>query len=192
MVTFLAGLILFLGVHSAQALYPGLRMAAIARLGANGWKALYSVMSLAGLWLLVAGYVAARPTADVLWNPPVGVMHLAAGLNLVAFVLLAASGFPGNAIRVKLVHPMTLGVKTWAFAHLLANGDSVSMLLFSAVLLWAVLVFRAARRRQTQASASASTSARATLATVLVGGGAWVWFALLGHEWLVGVAVLAH
>ncbi len=192
MVTFLAGLILFLGVHSAQALYPGLRMAAIARLGANGWKALYSVLSLAGLWLLVAGYVAARPTADVLWDPPVGVMHLAAGLNLVAFVLLAASGFPGNAIRVKLVHPMTLGVKTWAFAHLLANGDSVSMLLFSAVLLWAVLVFRAARRRQTQASASASTSARATLATVLVGGGAWVWFALFGHEWLVGVAVLAH
>lgn len=192
MTAFLAGLILFLGMHSAQALYPGLRGAAITRLGANGWKGLYSLVSLTGLWLLVTGYVAARPTADVLWDPPVGLMHLAAGLNLVAFVLLAASGFPGNAIRTKLVHPMTLGVKTWAFAHLLANGDSVSMLLFATVLVWAVLVFRAARRRQPQASASAHTSARATLATVLVGGGAGVWFALVGHAWLVGVAALTR
>lgn len=192
MTPFLAGLTLFLGMHSAQALYPGLRDAAIARLGARGWKGLYSLVSLAGLWLLVTGYVAARPAAEVIWDPPVGLMHLAAGLNLVAIVLLAASGFPGNAIRAKLVHPMTLGVKTWAFGHLLANGDSVSMLLFAAVLVWAVLVFRAARRRPAQASASAPASGWATLATVLVGGGVGVWFALDGHAWLVGVAALSH
>jgi len=188
MPTFLAGLILFLGMHSAQALYPGVREAAIARIGALGWKGLYSVVSLAGFWLLVSGYGEARPAAEVLWNPPAGLMHVAALLNLVAFVLLAASGFPGNAIRARLGHPMTIGVKTWAFAHLLANGDSVSMLLFAAVLVWAVLVFRAARRRQPAAGAAAPVNRLATLATLLVGVGAGVWFAFIGHAMLIGVA----
>jgi uncharacterized membrane protein len=188
MPTFLAGLILFLGMHSAQALYPGVREAAIARIGALGWKGLYSVVSLAGFWLLVSGYGEARPAAEVLWNPPAGLMHVAALLNIVAFVLLAASGFPGNAIRARLGHPMTIGVKTWAFAHLLANGDSVSMLLFAAVLVWAVLVFRAARRRQPAAGAAAPVNRLATLATLLVGVGAGVWFAFIGHAMLIGVA----
>ncbi|MBU3694273.1 MAG: protein NrnU [Rhodocyclaceae bacterium] len=188
MVTFLAGLLIFLGMHSAQALYPGLREVAIARLGALGWKGVYSVISLAGLWLLVSGYGDARAGAETLWTPPAGLMHVAALLNIVAFVLLAASGFPGNAIRARLGHPMTLGVKTWAFAHLLANGDSVSMLLFAAVLVWAVLVFRAARRRPPAAGTAAPSNRLATLATLLVGVGAGVWFAFVGHAWLIGVA----
>lgn len=187
MLTFLTGLVLFLGMHSAQALYPGVRSTAIARLGASGWKIMYSVVSLGGLWLLIIGYGAARPGADILWDPPAALMHVAALLNIIAFILLAASGFPGNAIRVRLGHPMTLGVKTWAFAHLLANGDAVSMLLFAAVLVWAVMVFRAARQRP-QAAGTTATSGWATLSTILVGAGAGVWFAFFGHAWLIGVA----
>ncbi|NBU58633.1 MAG: protein NrnU [Betaproteobacteria bacterium] len=188
MTTFLAGLAIFLGMHSAQALYPGGREAVIARIGALGWKGLYSVVSLAGFWLLVQGYGEARPAAELLWTPPSGLMHVSALLNLVAFVFLAASGIPGNAIRARVGHPMTIGVKVWALAHLLANGDSVSMLLFAAILVWAVLVFRAARRRQPASGAAAATSRVATLATVLVGVGAGIWFAFVGHAMLIGVA----
>jgi hypothetical protein len=188
MTTFLAGLAIFLGMHSAQALYPGAREAVIARIGALGWKGLYSVVSLAGFWLLVQGYGEARPAAELLWTPPSGLMHVSALLNLVAFVFLAASGIPGNAIRARVGHPMTIGVKVWALAHLLANGDSVSMLLFAAILVWAVLVFRAARRRQPASGAAAATSRVATLATVLVGVGAGIWFAFVGHAMLIGVA----
>ena len=188
MTTFLAGLAIFLGMHSAQALYPGAREAVIARIGALGWKGLYSVVSLAGFWLLVQGYGEARPAAEVIWTPPGGLMHFSALLNVIAFIFLAASGIPGNAIRARVGHPMTIGVKTWALAHLLANGDSVSMLLFAAILVWAVLVFRAARRRQPAAGAAAATSGAATLATVLVGAGAGIWFAFVGHAMLIGVA----
>ncbi|MFZ4499435.1 MAG: NnrU family protein [Burkholderiales bacterium] len=188
MTTFLAGLAIFLGMHSAQALYPGAREAVIARIGALGWKGLYSVVSLAGFWLLVQGYGEARPAAELLWTPPSGLMHVSALLNIVAFVFLAASGIPGNAIRARVGHPMTIGVKVWALAHLLANGDSVSMLLFAAILVWAVLVFRAARRRQPASGAAAATSRVATLATVLVGVGAGIWFAFVGHAMLIGVA----
>lgn len=188
MTTFLAGLVLFLTMHSAQALYPGVREAAIARMGALGWKGLYSVVSLLGFWLLVQGYSEARASSAALWNPPAGLMHVAALLNIAAFVLLAASAVPGNAIRARLGHPMTVGVKTWALAHLLANGDAVSMLLFGALLVWAVLVFRAARRRQPAPGAAASTHSAATLATVLIGIGAGIWFAFVGHAMLIGVA----
>ena len=188
MTTFLAGLIVFVAMHSAQALYPALRSAAIGRISALGWKGLYSVVSLAGLVLLVQGYGEARPASAIIWNPPAGLMHLAALLNILAFVFVTASGIPGNAIRTRLGHPMTIGVKVWALAHLLANGDSVSMLLFATILVWAVLVFRAARRRQPAPGASAQTSRSATLATLLVGTGAGIWFTFVGHAMLIGVA----
>lgn len=188
MTTFLVGLALFLAMHSAQALYPAQRDAAIARIGALGWKGVYSVVSLAGFFLLVQGYGEARPTSALIWSPPAGLMHASALLNVVAFVFLAASGIPGNAIRARVGHPMTIGVKTWALAHLLANGDAVSMILFGAILVWAVLVFRAARRRQPAAGAAAATRTAATLATVLVGAGAGIWFAFIGHAMLIGVA----
>jgi len=191
MTTFLAGLAVFLGMHSAQALYPGVRAAAIARLGALPWKGVYSLVSLAGFWLLLQGYGEARPGAAVLWTPPAALMHVSALLNVVAFVFLAASGIPGNAIRARVGHPMTIGVKVWALAHLLANGDSVSMLLFAAILVWSVLVFRAARRRQPAPGAAAVTTRAATLATLLVGIGAGIWFAFVGHAWLIGVAPFA-
>ncbi len=188
MTTFIAGLALFLAMHSAQALYPAAREGAIARIGALGWKGVYSVVSLLGFWLLVQGYGEARPTSEVIWNPPVALMHASALLNIVAFVFLAASGIPGNAIRARVGHPMTIGVKVWALAHLLANGDAVSMTLFAAILVWAVLVFRAARRRKPAAGAAAATTWAATLATVLIGLGAGVWFAFVGHAMLIGVA----
>lgn len=62
------------------------------------------------------------------------------------------------------------------------------MILFGAILVWAILVFRAARRRQPAPGAAASTSTAATLATVLVGAGAGIWFAFVGHAMLIGVA----
>lgn len=105
MTTFLAGLALFLAMHSAQALYPAQRDAAIARIGALGWKGIYSAVSLAGFVLLVQGYGEARPVSEVIWNPPVGLMHATALLNIVAFIFLAASGIPGNAIRARSATP---------------------------------------------------------------------------------------
>ena len=56
MTTLILGLVIFLGIHSARVFAEGPRQAFIARHGANAWKGLYSVASLAGFVLVVWGF----------------------------------------------------------------------------------------------------------------------------------------
>ena len=123
-----------------------------------------------------------------LWQPPAGMRHVAALLMLIAFVLLAATYVPRNALKARLHHPMVLSVKVWALAHLLSNGNLADLLLFGGFLLWAVLSFRAARARDrsTQARYPAATAA-GTAMTLLVGIVAWAVFAFWAHAALIGV-----
>ena len=93
------GLVLFLGVHSTRMLAPAWREAMIARLGANAWKGLYSLASLAGFVLLVWGFGQARQQTVVLWPAVPALKQVAGLLVLVAFVLLAASQVGRNAIQ---------------------------------------------------------------------------------------------
>ena len=141
------GLLLFLGLHSVRVFAEPWRLTVRARLGENTWKGLYSLLSLLGLVLVVWGYGLARAQPVVLWTVPAWTRHLAAPLTLLAFVLLVAAYVPGNALKARLHHPMVLGVKLWALAHLLANNTLADLLLFGGFLLWSVLSFRAARAR---------------------------------------------
>jgi uncharacterized membrane protein len=183
------GLALFLGIHSLQSIAPNLRQNAIKRWGALGFKGIYTAISLLGLYLLVQGYGQARLDPLVLWTPPRGMQHATLLLMWVAMVLLAASYVPGNQIKAKLRHPMTLSVKVWALGHLLANGNLADVLLFGAFLAWSVLVFRAARQRDRLSLLSAPEGKPlGTLLAVLVGTGIWAAFLMGGlHLWLVGV-----
>ena len=182
------GLVLFLGLHSVRIFAEGWRSAARARLGEGGWKGLYSLLSLAGFALIVVGYGAARQSPVVLWPTPAWTRHLAALLTLPAFVFLFAAYVPGNAIKARLKHPMILGVKVWALAHLLANNTLADLLLFGGFLLWAVLCFRAARQRDRAANlVYAPGGGGPTVLTVLVGVAAWAGFAFWGHAALIGV-----
>jgi uncharacterized membrane protein len=188
MLLLIAGLIVFLGLHSSRIFFSGARDAAIARMGAGGWKGLYSVLSLAGFVMIVYGYSQARLEPSLLWVPPTWTRHLAALLTLPAFIMVVAAYVPGNAIKAKLKHPMLLGTKLWAAAHLLANGMLADALLFGGFLVWAILCFRAARMRDRAAGTSyVSTSAVPTVITVVVGIAAWAAFAMWLHVWLIGV-----
>lgn len=186
----IVGLLLFLSVHSVRIFAEDWRGAQIARFGENGWKLAYSLVSLIGLVVLIYGYGMTRADPVFVWNPPIWTRHLAALLTLPAFILLAAAYVPGNRIRSALGHPMILGVKIWAFAHLLANGRLGDIVLFGAFLLWAVLDFRAARQRDRAAAVTRPAGGLAgdalTLAIGLIG---WVVFALYLHTWLIGVPV---
>ena len=139
MIWLVAGLVVFLGVHSVRMLAPGFRDRMIARLGEGAWKGLYSLISLAGLVLLIWGYGQARPDAAIIYEPPVWTRHIAMLLMLFSFILLVASQIPAGYIKKAVKHPMVLAVKIWAFAHLLANGDLASLILFLAFLAWAGL-----------------------------------------------------
>ena len=189
MLTLVAGLVLFFGAHSVRVFADGWRTAMVARVGEKPWKGAYALVSLAGFALIVVGYGVARSTPVILWNtPPVAMRHVAALLTLVAFVLLTAAYVPGNQLKSKLHHPMLLGVKVWALAHLVANNTLADLVLFGGFLLWAVLDFRAARRRdRAQRTVYPAGKVSRTAITVVVGVLLWALFAMWLHRALIGV-----
>jgi uncharacterized membrane protein len=188
MLALIAGLVLFLGVHSTRIVADDWRTAQLARLGERGWKGLYSLASIAGFVMLVWGYGRARQQPVVLWAPPFWTHHVAGLLMLASFVLLVAAYVPRNAIKARLHHPMLLAVKVWAVAHLLANGNLADVLLFGAFLVWAVLAFRAARARDRSARTVYPPGTPAgTLKAVVIGVVAWAVFAFWLHGPLIGV-----
>jgi uncharacterized membrane protein len=188
MIYLVAGLLIFLGVHSTRLLADGWRSGAIAQVGPGAFKGAYALLSLLGFALLVWGYGQARQMPVVLWTPPAGMRHAAALLTLIAFVMLAATYVPRNAIKAKLKHPMVLATKVWAFAHLLANGTLADVLLFGGFLVWAIVAFAGMRRRdRSQGITYPPGTMGPTLVTVVAGVVAWLLFAMWLHGLLIGV-----
>ena len=186
----IAGLIIFLGLHSVRIFAEGWRSQKLAQWGEGGWKGAYSVVSIVGFAVIVWGYGQSRLAPVVLWVPPVATRHIAATLMLLAVVLLVAAYVPGNAIKAKLHHPMILAVKTWALAHLLANGNLADVLLFGAFLAWAVADFISCRKRD-RAAGTVYPAGKAvpTVVTVVVGLAVYGGFVMYLHKWLIGVPV---
>ncbi len=182
------GLLLFLGSHSIRIVAEGWRGRQIARIGYGPWKGLYSLVAIAGFVLIVWGYGMTRAEPIAVWDPPRWTRHLAALLTVPAFVLIAAAYVPGTRMKAAIGHPMIVGVKLWAAAHLLSNGRLGDIALFGAFLVWAVLDFNAARRRDRAAGTrySAAGPARDMIA-LTIGLAAWAVFALYLHAWLIGV-----
>jgi uncharacterized membrane protein len=182
------GLVVFLGVHSVRIVAEDWRTQTRARVGENTFKGVYSVLSLLGFALIVWGFGVARETPVQVWSPPIGMRHAASLLTLIAFVFLAAAYVPRNAIKARVHHPMVLAVKSWALAHVLANGGLAHLVLFGAFLLWAVLDFIASRRRDRALGTTYSAgTASGTGITIVVGVVAWVAFAFWLHGLLIGI-----
>jgi uncharacterized membrane protein len=137
------GLVLFLGAHTLTT-QREVRSRVIAASGEGGYKLGYALVSIGGLALIVWGFGHYRATGFIdVWerwcSPEVLRMlkHLAVGLMLPAVILVVAAYIRGR-IYTALKHPMLAGVKLWAAAHLLANGDLGSIILFGSFLGWAV------------------------------------------------------
>jgi uncharacterized membrane protein len=131
------GLILFFGVHTLTT-QRDLRARFIASMGEGGYKIFYSLTSLAGLALIAWGFAEYRATGWIdVWYPPKAFKHITVALMLPAVILVVASYLRGR-IYTTLKHPMLTGIKLWAAAHLLANGDLGSIILFGSFLAWAV------------------------------------------------------
>lgn len=146
MLQLILGLAIFLGIHSISIVAPAARDRWAAAMGANAWRGLYSLVSLAGFLLLIYGYGLARQSPVVLYSPPPWTRHVAFLLMLPVFPLLFAAYLPGR-IKSAMKHPMLAAVKIWAFAHLLANGMLADVQLFGAFLAWAVVDRISLKRR---------------------------------------------
>lgn len=180
------GLVLFLGAHTFTTM-RGARAAVVGRLGEGGYKGLYSLVSAAGLVLIVIGFGSYRSTGYIqVWTPPRAIFHpVALVLLWFAFVALVAAYAPASRIKAILRHPMLAGVKAWALSHLLVNGDLGSILLFGGLLAWAVYDRIALKRRGDAGAASVAWSGNDVL-VVAIGTAAYALMFWL-HDTLIGV-----
>jgi uncharacterized membrane protein len=184
------GLVLFLGVHVLTT-QRGLRARLIAAWGEGGYKSGYSVVSLLGLALIVWGFADYRATGWIdVWYPPTALKHITVALMLPAVILVAASYIRGR-IYLTLKHPMLAGVKLWAAAHLLANGDLGSIILFGSFLAWAVFDRISLKHRSDPGAPPIPVGGVGNdLIAVAVGVVAYLALAFVFHPVVIGVPVV--
>lgn len=193
LVPLVLGLAVFLGSHIVTRL-RGIRADLVTRFGENVYRGLYSLVSLMGLALIAHGFGVYRASGMIpVWDPPRGMNHLTIVLMWISFVLLSATYLPGG-IKARTRHPMLTAVKVWAFAHLLANGDLGSILLFGSFLAWAVYARIALKRAATvevvPGAAMLASSRRNDMLALLIGSAATLAFVMGVHKYLIGVAIL--
>lgn len=182
------GLVLFLGVHTIRIVAPEWRGAMVARLGEGPWKGIYALVSLVGFVLIVWGYALARPAAPILYEPPEWLKHVNLALMWFSFVFLVSAEVPAGRIKAAVRHPMLLAVKVWAFGHILANGDLVSLLLFGTFLIWAVADRISLKRRGD--TGPAQGPAKWDVIAIVIATLLYVLFMWKLHWWLFGVQPL--
>jgi len=185
------GLVLFLGAHVFVTMREQ-RDALIKAIGAGPYRGLFSLVSLVGIVLIGYGFAWYRSTGLIpVWSPPAWTRHIVEALMWPASILLVAAYIPGN-IKRAVGHPMLVGVKTWAVAHLTANGDLGGIILFGAVLLWAGYD-RATLKRRTDPGAPPIPvgGAKNDIAAIVVGTIVYLALGLVFHPIVIGLPAFA-
>jgi uncharacterized membrane protein len=183
------GIAAFLGIHSISIVAPGLRARAVASMGPDRWRGVYSLISAVGFVLILYGYHLARRAPVVLYTPPGWMRAVTFLLMLPVFPLLFAAYLPGR-VKTAMKHPMLAAVKFWALAHLLSNGLLADVLLFGAFLVWAIGDRISLVRRPPQAIPMAPPGRFNDLIAVTGGLVVYAGFILWAHGWLFGVSPL--
>ena len=132
----IAGLVIFLGIHAVPML-PALRASVVIGSGENRYKGVFSILSAAGLVMIVWGYAIAPRGPQ--WFDSFPLARLAAPYVVTLSLILLAAANMRTHIRHVLVHPMLIGIGLWATVHLLANGHARATLLFGAFLAYAAI-----------------------------------------------------
>lgn len=164
--TLIAGVVLWSAVHLFPGAAPDTRQAMIDRLGRNRYRGLFAILILAALVMIVLGWKSASPRS--VYMPVIGAGPVASLLMLVAFVLFVAAQSRTN-IKRYLRHPQLTAVTAWALAHLLANGDSRSVVLFGGFGIWAVLSMALINRRDGAYEKPAAVAVMSDISTGIIG-----------------------
>ena len=180
------GVLLWSVVHLFPALLPAQRAKLLESLGENKYKGLFSLDMVIALVLIVVGWKNAEVRA--IYNPPLYGSPVVTVLMFLSFLLFAAASAPGNIKRF-IRHPMLTGMALWGGAHLLANGDNRSIVLFGGLGLWAVIEIIMISRRDGEWRKARAVPFSKDFMTVVATA---VIFAIViyGHEWLFGVPPL--
>ena len=186
---FLGGLAIFFATHYFTAFRLRTEGGLAQRMGRGPYMGLYSVVTLVGFVLMVWGFANLKPWIPI-WTPPVWTRHIAMLLMLPATVLIVAAYLPTGFIKRAVRHPMLAAVKLWAFAHLIANGDLASIILFGAFLIYGVVDRIAVKRRGDVGAANATPNIIGDFLALGIGGGLYAAIIYYLHPLLFGVPVI--
>ncbi|MEE2783243.1 MAG: NnrU family protein [Pseudomonadota bacterium] len=178
------GLAVFIGIHMVPSI-PGMKSAFVEKIGDSGYQGAYSLVALSGLGLIIYGMMQAPFIS--LWVPPEWGRPVCFAL-MGGAVLLYTAAFLPSSIKHFTRHPMLWGTTLWAAAHLLANGDQASLLLFGGLGLFGVSKVFLIDARQPTARGERQPLGK----NLILGGVAAALYALLTyfHQYLSGVAIL--
>jgi uncharacterized membrane protein len=181
------GLVIFLGAHVFVTM-RGERAKLVAKIGEWPYRGLFSLVSILGIALIAYGFASYRAAGMVtLWNPPAWTRHIVVALMWPASIMVAAAYIRGNIARV-LKHPLLVAVKTWAFAHLCANGDLGGVILFASVLAWAVFDRITLKRRADPGAPPIPAGGRKNdLIAIIVGTIIYLALGFVFHPVVIGV-----
>jgi uncharacterized membrane protein len=189
MYVLIAGLVIFLGVHSISIINVAWRDRVVARIGVLLWQGIYSLISVIALIMIIQGYQTAQQAPIILYLPPAWLNPVALVLLIFIFPLLLAAYIPGR-IQTITKHPMLAATKIWAFAHLLVNGSLADVVLFGSFLAWAVLDrISLKRRRPDSMPMLPATKANDTI-VIVAGLLLYAVFLFWAHEWVIGISPL--
>jgi len=185
------GLALFIANHMLIT-FREQRAALMTRLGRPLYHTLFGLMSIVSVALIVWGYAEYRATGWVqIWLPPPYMRHVTIGLMLIASLLIAAYVIPSH-IKARVKYPALAATKTWAFAHLLANGDLGSIIMFGSLLVWSVYAFMTAKHRKDVVLPSAPVGWMNDIFVVVVGVAFFLALGYWFHPYVIGVPVLGE
>ena len=184
----IAGLVLFLGVHSVSIASPRWRDSMVERLGPGVWRAGFAVVAIAGLALTAYGFGRARQAPVILYVSPAWVRDTMVMFMAFVFPIAFAAYFPG-LISALLKHPLLVAVKLWATLHLVVNGSLADVVLFGSVLAWAVVDRISLGRRPARPIPGAPPWKWNDAIAIVLGFAVYVALVAGGHQWLTGLPI---
>lgn len=181
------GIVIWAAAHLFVALAPERRKRIIDTIGLNPYKGLFSLTLVLALVLIVMGWKAMP--GEFLYVPDAGMRHVTMFLMPFAVILFTSARAPTD-IKQIIRHPQLTSVKLWAVAHLLSNGETRAVILFSGMLAWAVLEVIFINRRDGAWVRPARVGAMKTTISVVIA--LLVTAALVfGHRLFTGVALIS-
>lgn len=181
------GVLLWSVTHLVPAVAVDFRRNLIGRMGENPYKGVFTLVMVFSIYLIISGWKATLP--EFLYVPPSWGRHAASLLVLIAFILFAASHGQNNIKRF-IRHPQLTAVAVWGIAHLLANGESRSIVLFGGLALWAIIDIALLNRRDGAWRKPDPAPRKKDVVAVAAGLVVYLVIAKL-HQWMFGFSPFA-
>ena len=186
---FICGLALLLTAIISRE--TGLRSLLINHSGVWFYRTIVVLFAITGTVLIIVGRIES-PFIQI-WVPPWQWREITYPSTLLAFILAASELLPAGYLRRNLQYPIYTGVLLWGVAHLISNGDLVSILLFGSLSLAALLkvvtgLYRSGGSSAGRSGQQAQISVHWDIAAILLGVSAWG-LLVLYHGHLFGMAL---